>query len=252
MPNTRIITLVTVIIAAFLFVSTAGATGDNGNGGGHTPVTICHKPDGANPHTITVDDNAVPAHLAHGDTIGECPAEPEPTEVVPEPTEVVTVPDPTEVVVIPEPTDVPIIQPEPTHGPVDPVVPVDPGQPLEPVTPDDQVPAPAQPGQQGPEDTDDGTTPDAPDSYNNGPAPDDGTDRGADRPDNTAATDRTAGVVVESQPADRAADREVSAFPDAGTGPAPATGVKWGAAFIGIALILIAAAQITLIDSRRR
>ena len=37
-------------------------------------VTICHIPPGnaANPQTITVDSNAVAAHLAHGDTIGEC------------------------------------------------------------------------------------------------------------------------------------------------------------------------------------
>ena len=30
-------------------------------------VAICHKG-----HTITVDDHALPAHLAHGDTIGPC------------------------------------------------------------------------------------------------------------------------------------------------------------------------------------
>ena len=41
-------------------------------GGGHTPVTICHKPDGANPITIVVDDDAVPGHLGHGDYLGEC------------------------------------------------------------------------------------------------------------------------------------------------------------------------------------
>jgi hypothetical protein len=37
-------------------------------------VTICHIPPGNpdNAHTISVDDNAVPAHLAHGDTLGEC------------------------------------------------------------------------------------------------------------------------------------------------------------------------------------
>lgn len=31
-------------------------------------VTICHKG-----HTISVDRHAVPAHLAHGDTVGPCP-----------------------------------------------------------------------------------------------------------------------------------------------------------------------------------
>ena len=37
-------------------------------------VTICHLPPGNqnNPQTITVSENAVPAHLAHGDTAGAC------------------------------------------------------------------------------------------------------------------------------------------------------------------------------------
>ena len=37
-------------------------------------VTICHIPPGNpdNAHTISVSENAVPAHLAHGDTLGEC------------------------------------------------------------------------------------------------------------------------------------------------------------------------------------
>jgi hypothetical protein len=35
-------------------------------------VTICHKPNGKNPHTITISRSALPAHQAHGDTIGPC------------------------------------------------------------------------------------------------------------------------------------------------------------------------------------
>lgn len=37
-------------------------------------VTICHIPPGnpANAHTITVSINALPAHLAHGDYVGDC------------------------------------------------------------------------------------------------------------------------------------------------------------------------------------
>ena len=38
-------------------------------------VTICHHT-GSNKNptvTITVSENAVPAHLAHGDTLGPCP-----------------------------------------------------------------------------------------------------------------------------------------------------------------------------------
>jgi len=38
-------------------------------------VTICHIPPGnpGNAHTISVSGNAENAHLAHGDTLGECP-----------------------------------------------------------------------------------------------------------------------------------------------------------------------------------
>lgn len=37
-------------------------------------ITICHVPPGnpANTHSITINENALPAHLAHGDSIGEC------------------------------------------------------------------------------------------------------------------------------------------------------------------------------------
>ena len=39
------------------------------------PVTLCHIPpdNPANAHTIVVDQAAVAAHLAHGDSFGECP-----------------------------------------------------------------------------------------------------------------------------------------------------------------------------------
>jgi len=38
-------------------------------------VTICHRPpeNPQNAQTITVSQSAVPAHLAHGDTLGPCP-----------------------------------------------------------------------------------------------------------------------------------------------------------------------------------
>jgi hypothetical protein len=35
-------------------------------------ITICHKPAGSTPVTITINTNALAAHLAHGDAIGEC------------------------------------------------------------------------------------------------------------------------------------------------------------------------------------
>ena len=43
---------------------------DDGDG----KVTICHVPSGnpGNAHTITVSVNALPAHLAHGDSCGPC------------------------------------------------------------------------------------------------------------------------------------------------------------------------------------
>jgi|SRR5918998_435598 hypothetical protein len=46
---------------------------DNGNN--NRKVTICHIPPGNpdNAHTIRVSENAVDAHLAHGDTLGKCP-----------------------------------------------------------------------------------------------------------------------------------------------------------------------------------
>ena len=55
----------TVIFAvAFLFFA-----GNNGQAAGNK-VTICH-----NGNTIQVDDNAVQAHLNHGDTEGACEGE---------------------------------------------------------------------------------------------------------------------------------------------------------------------------------
>lgn len=53
-----------------------------GPGLGGRMVTLCHKPDGANPHTITVASPAVAAHLAHGDTRGAC-AETQPPAAAP-------------------------------------------------------------------------------------------------------------------------------------------------------------------------
>lgn len=60
-------------VVIFLLVNAVSASATTG----HTPVTICHKG-----QTITVDDDAVPAHKAHGDTIGECskPCTKPPTE----------------------------------------------------------------------------------------------------------------------------------------------------------------------------
>ncbi len=41
---------------------------------GNDKVDICHIPPGnpANAHVINVSVNAIPAHLAHGDNLGQC------------------------------------------------------------------------------------------------------------------------------------------------------------------------------------
>jgi len=56
-----------------------GDTGDNGDNDqngekGNKKVTICHIPPGNedNPQSISVSENAVPAHLDHGDSLGAC------------------------------------------------------------------------------------------------------------------------------------------------------------------------------------
>ena len=43
--------------------------------GDYGKVVICHVPPGnpQNRHTLTVDASAVPAHMAHGDSLGPCP-----------------------------------------------------------------------------------------------------------------------------------------------------------------------------------
>jgi hypothetical protein len=40
---------------------------------GAEKVLVCHKPDKKGGHTISIAAPAVPAHLAHGDTLGPCP-----------------------------------------------------------------------------------------------------------------------------------------------------------------------------------
>lgn len=43
---------------------------------GPDKITICHRPGSGRHVTITISRSALPAHLAHGDTIGRCPATP--------------------------------------------------------------------------------------------------------------------------------------------------------------------------------
>jgi len=52
-------------------------TTDTANDPGNKKVVICHIPPGnpANAHTIEVSENAVDAHMAHGDVLGPCPVD---------------------------------------------------------------------------------------------------------------------------------------------------------------------------------
>jgi hypothetical protein len=66
------------ILAAFGVLggnASAASSGEYEYGGGGGKVTICHHT-GSKKHpteTITVSENALRAHLAHGDTLGPCP-----------------------------------------------------------------------------------------------------------------------------------------------------------------------------------
>jgi len=43
---------------------------------GQNTVTICHQAGTASAQTLQVSEAAVPAHLAHKDTLGACPLSP--------------------------------------------------------------------------------------------------------------------------------------------------------------------------------
>jgi len=64
--------LVLAVFAIGLISLTAMRTVDDG-----PKVTICHIPPGNpdNAHAITISINALPAHLAHGDSEGDCSVE---------------------------------------------------------------------------------------------------------------------------------------------------------------------------------
>src|SRR3954469_11553180 len=90
-----------------------------GNSGEHK-VTICHHAGPTKTITITVDEHAVPAHLAHGDSLGVCPTPPDDgggtdpgTTPVPVPP-VVTTPTPTETTPTPTETTPTVTETTPT------------------------------------------------------------------------------------------------------------------------------------------
>jgi hypothetical protein len=59
------------IALAVIFVALVASVG---SAAPSDKVTICHIPPGnpRNAHTIVVAESAVPAHLAHGDSLGAC------------------------------------------------------------------------------------------------------------------------------------------------------------------------------------
>lgn len=74
---------ITVAILAALLVlavplGTVAAKSTGGGNGKPGKITICHKPQGVRPVTITIANSALKAHKAHGDTEGPCPTQPKP------------------------------------------------------------------------------------------------------------------------------------------------------------------------------
>jgi hypothetical protein len=55
-----------------IVVLNADDVGDGDTSTGGEKVLVCHNIS-KNPHTISISSSAVPAHLAHGDTLGPCP-----------------------------------------------------------------------------------------------------------------------------------------------------------------------------------
>jgi hypothetical protein len=74
----KFVLAMTAIFLGLLFP--AGAWATDPPSGEHHKVAVCHKPPGnpSNKHTIFIDASAVPAHLAHGDSLGFCPRPPKP------------------------------------------------------------------------------------------------------------------------------------------------------------------------------
>jgi hypothetical protein len=62
------------IVITQIIVIVINPPDENGNEspGNNEKVLVCHKPK-KNAHTLSLPQSAVPAHLAHGDTLGPCP-----------------------------------------------------------------------------------------------------------------------------------------------------------------------------------
>jgi len=58
----------------------AGLNAQNQNGNYGQKITICHQTGNGGSQTITININALQAHLDHGDVLGACVTEKQPTE----------------------------------------------------------------------------------------------------------------------------------------------------------------------------
>ena len=62
-----------LILCCGLAVGVLIACGSDDDDNGSSQVTICHINGSGKAKTLTVSENAVPAHLGHGDSLGACP-----------------------------------------------------------------------------------------------------------------------------------------------------------------------------------
>lgn len=117
-------TFVLPLIVALLALS-LGSGAVTYAGGGHESVAVCHQLGNGNWKALDVDDDAVNAHLGHGDFLIDAQHPCPPVNVTPEPTE-----EPTSEATS-EPTEqvTPVVTDEPTSEPTEEV------QPTEEVTP---------------------------------------------------------------------------------------------------------------------
>jgi hypothetical protein len=58
----------------------AGLNAQNQNGNSGQKITICHQTGNGGSQTITVNINALQAHLNHGDVLGACVLTKQPTD----------------------------------------------------------------------------------------------------------------------------------------------------------------------------